>query len=140
LLAGDLGIPIHLVRVLDLDALRATVQAGIHAATAYMRSQEAVQHHAEEYLAERVQELRNQDRAATAEVLLGSPATTLLEAIRPDDLVVMTTHGRGGVQRWLLGSVADKLVRAAEAPVLLVRAQSDDVTVPASAARAEHAP
>jgi nucleotide-binding universal stress UspA family protein len=125
-LAADLGVPIHLVRVLDFDALRATVQAGIHAASAYMRSQEAVQHHVEEYLAEQVQELRNQDCAATSAVLLGSPAVTVLDAIRPDDLVVMTTHGRGGVRRWLLGSVADKLVRAAAAPVLLVPAKGPE--------------
>jgi nucleotide-binding universal stress UspA family protein len=34
----------------------------------------------------------------------------------------MTTHGRGGLKRWLLGSVAEKLVRHAAAPVLLVPA------------------
>ncbi len=50
---------------------------------------------AEEYLAERAQELRDQRLTATSEVLLGSPAATLLDAIRPDDLVVMTTHGTG---------------------------------------------
>ena len=87
-----------------------------------MRSQEEIQRFAEEYLAEQAQQLRNRDLTATAEVLTGSPAVTLLDAIRPDDLVVMTTHGRGGVRRWLLGSVADKLVRAAAAPVLLVPA------------------
>ena len=129
-LAADLGIPIHLVRVLDVDALRATVQAGIHAAAAYMRSQEAVQHSAEEYLAERVQELRNQDCAATSAVLLGSPAVTLLDAMRSDDLVVMTTHGRGGVRRWLLGSVADKLLRAAAAPILLVPPSGPEPAAP----------
>jgi nucleotide-binding universal stress UspA family protein len=137
-LAAALEVPIHLVRVLDIDPLQAMVRAGIHAA--YMRSQEVVQRQAEEYLAERVQELRSQDRAATAEVLLGSPAATLLEAIRPDDLVVMTSHSRGGVHRWLLGSVADKLVRAADAPVLLVRARSDEGTAPVPAVCAQHAP
>ena len=98
-LAADLGVPVHLMRVLDIDALRATVQAGIHAAAASLRSQEEIQHYAEEYLAEQAQQLRNRDLAATTEVLTGSPAVTLLDAIRPDDLVVMTTHGRGGVRR-----------------------------------------
>ena len=37
------------------------------------------------------------------------------------DLIVMGTHGRGGLGRWLLGSVADAVVRAAPVPVLLVR-------------------
>jgi nucleotide-binding universal stress UspA family protein len=121
-LAADLGVPVHLMRVLDVDALRATVQAGSHAAAAYMRSQEEIQRYAEEYLSEQAQTLRNRNLTATTEVLTGSAAVSLLDAMRPDDLVVMTTHGRGGVRRWLLGSVADKLVRAAAAPVLLVRA------------------
>jgi len=134
-LVADLGVPVHLMRVLDFDALRATVQAGIHASAAYMRSQEEVQHHAEEYLAEQAQELRNRDLTATAEVFTGSPAVTLLDAIRPDDLVVMTTHGRGGVRRWLLGSVADKLVRAAASPVLLVRANGPEPATPGNESR-----
>ena len=135
-LAADLGVPVHLLRVLDIDALRATVQAGIHAAAAYMRSQEEIQRYAEEYLAEQAQELRNRDLTATAEVLTGSPAVTLLDAIRPVDLVVMTTHGRGGVRRWLLGSVADKLLRAAAAPVLLVPASDPEPAAPEDESRA----
>jgi nucleotide-binding universal stress UspA family protein len=134
-LAADLGVPVHLMRVLDVDALRATVQAGIHAAAAYIRSHEEIQHHAEEYLAEQAQQLRNRDLTATTEVLTGSPAVTLLDAIRPVDLVVMTTHGRGGVRRWLLGSVADKLVRAAAAPVLLVPATGPESADPEDESR-----
>lgn len=37
------------------------------------------------------------------------------------DLVVMTTHGRGGVDRFWIGSVADRVIRSASVPVLLVR-------------------
>jgi len=40
----------------------------------------------------------------------------------PADLIVIGTHGRRGVRRWLLGSVAEGLVRIASKPVLLVRA------------------
>jgi nucleotide-binding universal stress UspA family protein len=134
--AADLGVPVHLLRVLDIDALRATVQAGIHTAAAYMRSREEIQHYAEEYLAEQAQQLRNRDLTATGEVLTGSPAVTLLDVIQPVDLVVMTTHGRGGVRRWLLGSVADKLVRAAAAPVLLVPASGPEPAAPVVESRA----
>ncbi|HSW58396.1 MAG TPA: universal stress protein [Dehalococcoidales bacterium] len=36
------------------------------------------------------------------------------------DLIAMTTHGRSGISRWILGSVADKIVRSSKIPVLLV--------------------
>jgi nucleotide-binding universal stress UspA family protein len=39
------------------------------------------------------------------------------------DLIVMSTHGRTGMERWLLGSVAEKVVRGAHGPVLLIRPQ-----------------
>jgi nucleotide-binding universal stress UspA family protein len=38
------------------------------------------------------------------------------------DLIVMSTHGRSGLGRWVYGSVADRVLRQAETPVLLVRA------------------
>jgi nucleotide-binding universal stress UspA family protein len=41
-------------------------------------------------------------------------------------LVAISTHGRGGVSRFFLGSVADKLVRGAPAPVLIAKRPSDD--------------
>jgi nucleotide-binding universal stress UspA family protein len=42
-------------------------------------------------------------------------------AVQASDLIALATHGRGGLQRLLLGSVADKLVRAAASPVLVYR-------------------
>jgi len=49
------------------------------------------------------------------------------------DLVTMTTHGRSGVMRWLLGSVADRVVQHSKAPVMLVRA-TEGKPVPSPAA------
>jgi nucleotide-binding universal stress UspA family protein len=39
------------------------------------------------------------------------------------DLIVMSTRGQSGLSRWLMGSVADRVVRGATIPVLLVRAE-----------------
>jgi nucleotide-binding universal stress UspA family protein len=39
------------------------------------------------------------------------------------DLIAMCTHGRTGLARWALGSVADRVLRAGDKPILLVRAQ-----------------
>jgi len=57
---------------------------------------------------------------------MGLPGETIIDYARrhPIDLIVMATHGRSGLQRWVYGSVADKVLRGADLPVLLVRAQS----------------
>lgn len=41
------------------------------------------------------------------------------------DTIVMSTHGRGGMSRWVYGSVADKVLRGATVPVLLIRAREE---------------
>jgi nucleotide-binding universal stress UspA family protein len=41
------------------------------------------------------------------------------------DLIVMSTRGLSGLSRWLMGSVADRVVRGATVPVLLVRAAKE---------------
>lgn len=60
-------------------------------------------------------------------VQMGLPAETIIDYAHhhPIDLIVMATHGRSGLQRWVLGSVADKMLRGADLPVLLVRAHPD---------------
>ena len=42
------------------------------------------------------------------------------------DLIVMTTHGRSGLGRWVYGSIADRVLRHASVPVLLVRASEGE--------------
>jgi nucleotide-binding universal stress UspA family protein len=50
------------------------------------------------------------------------PALAILhEAAPPIDMVALQTHGRGGLSRLLLGSVADKVIRGAAVPVLVQR-------------------
>jgi nucleotide-binding universal stress UspA family protein len=58
------------------------------------------------------------------EVAVGYPAEEILRyaAEKEADLILMATHGRSGVRRWVLGSVADKVLRSAALPVLLIRA------------------
>jgi nucleotide-binding universal stress UspA family protein len=41
------------------------------------------------------------------------------------EVIVIGTHGRGGVTRWMLGSVADEVIRASPLPVLVVRGRDD---------------
>ena len=122
-LARELGVPVRLVRALDVDLVRAAVQAGPAVAAAHAASQARLETEILAELEARAASLREQGAAATAEVLHGAAVPALLAALAPDDLLVLTTHGRGNVGRWLLGSVAEPLVRQAVAPVLLVRAR-----------------
>lgn len=78
---------------------------------------------AREYLDRLAQRLRDQGRQVDTHILIGSPAAAILNYVYEHnvDLVAMATHGRSGVARMLLGSVADKIIRGAGVPVLLRR-------------------
>lgn len=63
-------------------------------------------------------------------IVRGHPAETILETTSKDrdTLIAMATHGRSGAKRWLLGSVAEKVLRGAINPLFLVRAAAAKVT------------
>ncbi len=66
----------------------------------------------------------------TSELTVGHPAEEILRFIEENkiDLILMASHGRSGIRRWAMGSVADKIMRASTAPVLLVRSKPADET------------
>lgn len=71
-------------------------------------------------LARRLAEKASKVHGRVAE---GPEAQVILETARSEGstLIAMSTHGRSGLARWLMGSVAEKVVRASDVPVLLVR-------------------
>jgi nucleotide-binding universal stress UspA family protein len=79
---------------------------------------------AEKYLDGLIRQRNYAGVKMTAEVLEGNPAHTLAEYAEKNqfDLLVIATHGRSGVSRWVWGSVADRILRSACVPVLMVRA------------------
>lgn len=64
----------------------------------------------------------------SSDVVQGNPAPTIVEYAEryEHDLIVMPTHGRQGVSRYLLGSVTEKVVRLSAVPVLTTRMQHDE--------------
>lgn len=82
----------------------------------------------EEVVAEAEETLRTLGSTYDSDVVQGNPAPTIVEyAERYDhDLIVLPTHGREGVSRYLVGGVAEKVVRLASVPVLTVRMQPDE--------------
>jgi nucleotide-binding universal stress UspA family protein len=72
--------------------------------------------------------LRKDGIAAEPLMRQGDPADQILEACLEHsvDLVAMTTHGRSGMSRWALGSVAEKVLRHATVPMLIIRGVRPD--------------
>jgi nucleotide-binding universal stress UspA family protein len=79
---------------------------------------------AEKYLKEIVSRLTNIGLNVRAEIIYGKPAEAISEYVTKNgiDLVVIATHGRSGVSRFVWGSVADKILRSVCVPVLMIRA------------------
>ncbi|HEX5547117.1 MAG TPA: universal stress protein, partial [Ktedonobacterales bacterium] len=83
----------------------------------------------EKYLASTAATLREHGIQCQAHLGRGDPASGVLDTAQElgTMLIVMTTHGRTGLARFALGSVADRLVRGGVAPVLLIRSFHEPV-------------
>ncbi len=128
-LAERLGLPISLVRVVNVAELTPPA-VGMGEAIPYQMYDETeaeMEQTAGEYLDDVASNLRGQGITVQATVLSGSPAAAIIDATQPGDIVVLCSHERSGVLRWLMGSVAEQLVRDDDALVILVPA-SERVT------------
>jgi len=79
---------------------------------------------AQDYLEKVAERLNLSGIAARWAILTGKPSEILSDFAKADncDLIIMATHGRSGVSRWVWGSIADRILRSACVPVLMVRA------------------
>lgn len=86
-------------------------------------AQEAAWREAANYLDELAGRLRAQGLTILTDTRIGKPAAEVREFAEAYgvDLIAMATHGRGGVRRLLVGSVADKVLRGATVPLLVTR-------------------
>ncbi len=79
---------------------------------------------AESYLKQLVNRVRYDGVNLQAKVIEGRVADSLAGYAEKNDigLIIIATHGRSGMSRWVLGSVADRVLRSACVPILMVRA------------------
>jgi len=77
---------------------------------------------ARQYMEKIAAELKGTGASVKTEIVWGNPADEIIQYAQKNkaDLIVITTHGRSGVSRWAFGSVADKVLRTAAIPVLMV--------------------
>jgi nucleotide-binding universal stress UspA family protein len=120
------GAQLHLVHVHEPAARLSPDGLGVFDARtdALIREQEM------EYLSSLAHRCMEKSGISPRTDLLDGPVPTAVSAYAAEvdaDLVVMTTHGRGGISRAWVGSVADALVRRAAVPILLVRPRDGDV-------------
>jgi nucleotide-binding universal stress UspA family protein len=121
-----LGTPISLVRVVDpADLMPPAIGVGEAIPfVIYDEAEKELELKARHYLDTVAQKLREQGLPVATSMLMGSPASSIEEMTHLGDVVVLSSHERTGVMRWLLGSVAEKLSREDESPVILVPAAS----------------
>jgi len=122
-LADQYGATIHALHVIDTDVRSLLSEVGSSYDTLERRGEKAVG------MVEQMGQAH--DVAVETAIHDGDPAETILgyaEEIGAD-VIVCGTHGRSGVKRHLLGSVAERLVRHASQPVLTVQLPASDVTV-----------
>ncbi len=115
------GTRVWLLRVSQPQHL--IIDAGEYMMTNVEAAVQGLEQTALAYLAQVEAPLKAQGIKLTSQALTGTPAETILEYAKTKkiDLILMSTHGRGGLSRWVFGSVAARVLRAAEVPVLLIR-------------------
>lgn len=89
---------------------------------------EAEREEATRYLQQLQETLNHQSLHVHYVIAEGEPvAEQILEQVRVSgaDTIVMSTRGRGGLRRWVYGSVADRVLRHADVPVLLIRGREE---------------
>lgn len=86
---------------------------------------EILEHEGESVVEDVAKRCRNEDVESITAVRRGDPSRVILDYADENDvdLVVMGTHGRRGIVRFLLGSVAERVLRLSETPILAVRPQ-----------------
>lgn len=112
---------IHLLHVFQYPAYLGW-EEGMSMAAASLQLMQELRERVDDQLDELVGRCAKAGVKATAEQVDGTPYAKIVEASTQHDLVVMGSHGRTGLPRLLLGSVAERVVRMAQSPVVSVPA------------------
>lgn len=124
-LASKLSLDMQLVRTYNLPPNAYVLADGvIDQGPAQYRKK--LHEESEQYLDGKAAGLRADGFASvSATSIEGDAASELIDlaAGQPQSLIAISTHGRSGFGRWVLGSVAEKVVQNSRAPVLLIRAR-----------------
>jgi nucleotide-binding universal stress UspA family protein len=121
-LSKQSGAQIVLLRVVP-SAVIAPARYSIAEADSWLARQSQERRDAEEYLAVMMQRSDLQPLHPQPLIYEGEAAEVIVRAAKHLDVdaIILSTRGRSGLARWILGSVADQVVRSTSIPVLLIR-------------------
>ena len=111
--------------------VRVVEPASVHASAEFTNVDELIERDsimkstAEEYLERLVDRLEYGETKLTTKVIIGKLEDSLVHFVSENDvdLIIIATHGRSGIDRWVRGSVAEKILRSSNVPVMMVRVQ-----------------
>jgi len=128
LVARETGAAINLIQVISTSG---SMEASLVGNANWDSFFKAIREAASDYLGSLVEELKGHGISAKYDILIGNPAAEIIEYAKKNkvDLIAMSTHGRTGLARWVLGSVADKVLHGAGMPMWLVRPQKMSMLV-----------
>ena len=116
-------VKVTLVRVIEPFHIRGGIEVRIPPEERQKLEEHSIDH-AREYLEKIAESLREEGVAAQSEVLHGDVVDKLIEYANTNgvDLIIISTHGRSGIGRWVWGSVTDRILRASCVPITMIRA------------------
>jgi nucleotide-binding universal stress UspA family protein len=128
-IARDLGLKMTLLQVTPSVENYYPLMGSSRAIYNYDDLVRETDEEAAKYLIQKGSRLRQEGISTVEEQLMhGSAEIAITDYARevPHCLVAMTTHGRSGMGRWLLGSVADRVIRHSGVPILVVRSSEQE--------------
>jgi len=122
------GLPVDKVVLLQVieSPFRAGFAHGYLSAEHVRLAEEQLEADARKYLNKVAGNLRKDGIPAETELVVdGEPAAKILESVKKNniDLIIMNTHGKSAISRWVFGSVADRVVHHSPVPILMVVAR-----------------
>lgn len=103
---------------------------GTNAGEAWEKAKASAKQQAQTYLKDTAKPLTAAGFKVTTSVVEAEPGDAIVEEAEKsmDTIIAISTHGRSGIGRWVMGSVTDKVIRQSKNPVLVVRAREGEVT------------
>lgn len=116
-LARRFTTPVHALFVVDVSAVQST---DAYATPSFEATVELMEAEGRERIDQIHERAESEAVEVTSEIARGTPASTITAEAEPGDVIVMGTHGRTGLDRYLIGSTTEQVVRTADVPVVTI--------------------